>query len=298
MIYHHQPVPAAPSRVVVLGASGFVGGDLVAHLHDQRIPVIGYASRDVDLLRSESVELLRQVVRHDDVLVFASTITPDKGRDAATLMKNLRMGEHVAAFVEQCACGQVIYISSDAVYDDAANPVREDTPCNPSSFHGVMHFARELMLRVAVQKSKTPLMCIRATLLYGANDTHNGYGPNRSVRSAMKEQLIKLFGEGEEKRDHLNIRDLSKLIDVCIRHRSEGILNAATGHSTSFREIAEFIAEHTPGTRIECSPRATPVTHRHFDITATIRAFPTMRLTGLQDGLMTMIAGLSSKAAA
>jgi nucleoside-diphosphate-sugar epimerase len=284
--------------VVVLGASGFVGGDLVAHLHDQRIPVIGYASPDVDLLRSESVELLRQIVRHDDVLVFASTITPDKGKDVRTLMKNLTMGEHVAVFVEQSACRQVIYMSSDAVYDDAANPVREDSACNPAGFHGVMHHARELMLRQAVQKSKTPLLCIRATLLYGANDTHNGYGPNRFVRTARKEQLIKLFGQGEEKRDHLHIGNLSKLIDQCIRRRSDGIVNAATGHSTSFREIADFIAEQQPGTRLECLPRATPITHRYFDTTDLLRAFPTMRFTSLQDGLTTMLTALTTRTAA
>jgi nucleoside-diphosphate-sugar epimerase len=298
MIYHHQLVPAAPSRVVVLGGSGFVGGDLVAFLHDQRIPVIGYASRDVDLLRSESVELLRQIVRHDDVLVFASTVTPDKGKDVRTLMKNLTMGEHVAAFVEQSVCRQVVYVSSDAVYDDAANPVREDSACNPGSFHGVMHLARELMLRQAMQKSKTPLMCIRATLLYGENDTHNGYGPNRFLRTARMEQLIKIFGQGEEKRDHLHIGDLSKLIGLCLRHRSEGILNAATGHSTSFREIADLIAEQRPGTRLECLPRATPITHRHFDTTALLRAFPTMHFTPLQAGLTAMLATSGTRAAA
>jgi nucleoside-diphosphate-sugar epimerase len=298
MIHLHHSVPAAPSRVVVLGASGFVGGDLVAHLRDQRIPVVGSASRDLDLLRSESVELLRQIVRHDDVLVFASTITPDKGKDARTLMKNLTMGEHVAAFVEQAACSQVVYISSDAVYDDAANPVREATACNPASFHGVMHLTRELMLRQAVLKSKTPLVCVRATLLYGAGDTHNGYGPNRFARTARTDQLIKLFGQGEEKRDHLHIGDLSNLIGLCIRHLSEGIVNAATGHSTSFREIADTIVEQQPGARLECLPRATPITHRHFDIAAVIRAFPTMRFTALQDGLRSMLTVPGTKAAA
>jgi nucleoside-diphosphate-sugar epimerase len=298
MICHLQSTPVNPSRVVILGASGFVGSDLLAYLREQRILVVGYSSHELDLLKPQSVEQLRQAVLPDDVLVFASTITPDKGKDVRTLIKNLTMGEHVAAILEQAACRQVVYISSDAVYDDVANPVRVDSPCNPSSFHGVMHLARERMLAQAVQKSKTPLLCIRSTLLYGANDTHNGYGPNRFVRTALKDRLIKLFGEGEEKRDHLHIRDLSRLIEHCIMHQSAGVLNAATGHSSSFRDIAECIVKQLPGTRLECLPRGTPITHRHFDTTAILRNFPTLRFTSLHDGVATMPSALVTKAAA
>ena len=298
MICHLQSTPVNPSRVVILGASGFVGSDLLAYLREQRIVVVGYSSHELDLLKPQSVEQLRQAVLPDDVLVFASTITPDKGKDVRTLIKNLTMGEHVAAILEQAACRQVVYISSDAVYDDVANPVRVDSPCNPSSFHGVMHLARERMLAQAVQKSKTPLLCIRSTLLYGANDTHNGYGPNRFVRTALKDRLIKLFGEGEEKRDHLHIRDLSKLIGQCLAHRSTGILNAATGHSSSFRDIAECVMKERPGTRLECQPRATSITHRHFDTAAILRTFPTMRFTALHEGLARMLTALGTKAAA
>ena len=298
MIHHHQSTAVNPSRVVILGASGFVGSDLIAYLREQRILVVGYSSHELDLLKPQSVEQLRQAVLPDDVLVFASTITPDKGKDIRTLMRNLTMGEHVAAFLENFPCSHVVYISSDAVYDDVTSPVREDSPCNPSSFHGVMHLARERMLAYAVQKSKTPLLCVRSTLLYGANDTHNGYGPNRFVRTALKDRLIKLFGDGEEKRDHLHIRDLSKLIGQCLSYRSTGVLNAATGHSSSFLEIAECIMKERPGTRLECQPRATSITHRHFDTTAILRNFPTMRITSLHDGLATMLTALTMRAAA
>jgi nucleoside-diphosphate-sugar epimerase len=233
-----------------------------------------------------------------DVLVFASTITPDRGKDVRTLMRNLAMGEHVAEFLEKSACSHVVYVSSDAVYDDDANPVREASPCNPTSLHGVMHLARERMLAHATQKAKTPVLMLRSTLLYGANDTHNGYGPNRFIRAALRERAIKLFGEGEEKRDHLYVRDLSRLIGSCILHRSEGVLNAATGHSASFREVASLAVEFCSGTRLECSPRATPITHRHFDVTATMRAFPTMRFTPLRVGVVSMASSLVARTSA
>ena len=295
MIQHHHASPTVPSRVMVLGASGFIGSDLMAHLRERRVPAVGISSCEIDLTHPDSVEQLRHQSQPGDVLVFASTITPDKGKDARTLMRNLAMGEHVAAFLEQAACSHVVYLSSDAVFDDDANPVREDSRCNPASFHGVMHLARERMIADAARKAKAPVLMLRSTLVYSATDTHNGYGPNRFVRTAIKERTIKLFGQGEEKRDHLYVRDLSRLIVQCIMHRSKGVLNVATGHSSSFREVAELVMECCPGTRLDYLPRATPITHRHFDPAETLRAFPTMRFTPLRVGLMAITTTLAAQ---
>jgi nucleoside-diphosphate-sugar epimerase len=299
VITHHHASAVAPSRVVVLGASGFVGGDLVGHLNEQAVPVLGLASRDVDLARPEAVEQLQCLHQPGDVLVFASTLTPDRGKDIRTLMKNLSMGEHVAAFLERSGCSQVVYISSDAVYDDRASLVREDTPCNPTSFHGVMHLTRECMVLHATAKAKVPCAILRPTLLYGAADTHNGYGPNRFLRTALQEGTIKLFGQGEEKRDHVYIRDISRVISACIAHRSEGVLNIATGRSASFGEVAELVARVCGrSVRIEGQPRATPITHRHFDVTHAMKLLPSIHFTSLDEGLKASLPGLATQAAA
>lgn len=286
MIKHLNEEPVAPARVVVVGASGFVGRDLIRHLTEQGIETLALSSKDVDLERPEAVEALRGLVGDEDALVIVSAITPDKGKDVATLMRNLSMGQNLSAFLEGAKCAHVVYISSDAVYADDANPVRENSCCDPSSFHGLMHLVRERMFADAVQKSTVPYLSLRPCAVYGAGDTHNSYGPNRFLRTAMKEHKINLFGQGEEKRDHIYIRDLSSLTGLCLSRRSRGVLNVATGRSVSFFEAAEMAARLCEGdVRIEGSPRANPVTHRHFDVSMLHRAFPELRLTSLEDGL-------------
>ena len=86
-----------------------------------------------------------------------------------------------------------------------------------------------------------------ADLIYGAKDPHNGYGPNRFRRLAAKGEAITLFGEGEEKRDHVHIADVAALVSAALHHRSTGMLNIATGKSTSFREVAEMIVALSAG---------------------------------------------------
>jgi hypothetical protein len=166
----------------------------------------------------------------------------------------------------------VVYISSDAVYRDAKAPLTEQSCAEPASLHGAMHLTRELMLRSVVS---APLAVLRPSLLYGAADPHNGYGPNRFRRLAAAGQDIVLFGEGEERRDHVLIEDVAEVIWRVLAHRSRGILNVATGKVWSFREIAERIAAMAaPAVAVRGSPRTGPVPHggyRAFDA-ATCRA--------------------------
>lgn len=286
MIQHLQQEASPPKRVVVLGASGFVAKELVRHLSEQRIETLALGSSQLDLRQPASVEALQKTLRPDDSLVFISALTPDRGRDIRTLMNNLSMAEHVCAALEKTPCAHVVYVSSDAVYSDDVNPVRENSCTGPSSFHGLMHLAREQMLAHTLAKTKTPLFILRPSLLFGAADTHNGYGPNRFLRLAIKGERITLFGEGEEKRDHIYIKDVSKLIGLALAHRSAGTLNCATGVSTSFRDVATAAVglSKTP-VSVEGTPRQNPITHRHFDITETLKAFPQFSYTPLAAAL-------------
>jgi len=176
-----------------------------------------------------------------------------------------------------------VYVSSDAVYSDDANPVTERSCQPPSTLHGVMHLAREIMLRTAL---KLPLAMLRPTLVYGAKDSHNGYGPNRFRRLAAKGETITLFGNGEEKRDHVLVDDVAALASTVLHHRSEGVLNIATGRSASFREVAEVVVALSPrSVEIRGTPRQNPITHRHFDITDSLKAFPEFHYVPLREGL-------------
>lgn len=287
MLVHHNVAPVKPSRVVVLGSRGFVGGHLVRHLQSLGINVEPVPSTAIDLCEPAAVDALKQRLRRDDVVVLVSALTPDRGKDIRTLMRNLAMAEHVAAALASAPCTHFVYVGSDAIYSDDANPVNEASSQSPSSFHGLMHFAREQMLREALKASAIPIAFLRPSLLYGEGDTHNGYGPNRFLRTALADGKIALFGNGDEKRDHVFINDVAAIIGLAIQHRSEGALNLATGVSTSFGGVAERIAGESGGiVRIENLPRgAGPVTHRHFDITAMLKAFPAFRYTPLSEGI-------------
>jgi UDP-glucose 4-epimerase len=281
MLEHSTSVRRTPSRVVVIGAGGFVGSAICARLAADKVPVLALTRNELDLLKPEAAAALQRLLRKDDSVVFVSALAPT--RNNAMLIDNLRMAEAVCAALAAQPVAHLAYISSDAVYSDDANPVTERSCQQPSSLHGVMHLAREIMLRAAL---KLPLAILRPTLIYGAKDPHNGYGPNRFRRLAAKGEAITLFGEGEEKRDHILVDDVAALASAALHHRSKGVLNIATGRSASFREVAEMVVALSPRpVEIRGTPRQNPITHRHFDITDCLKAFPEFHYVPLRDGL-------------
>jgi nucleoside-diphosphate-sugar epimerase len=281
MLEHQTKAPQQPARAVVVGAAGFVGGTIVQQLQNEKMPVLGITRMDVDLLQDGAGKKLAGLLRADDAVVFVSAIAP--ARNAAALMQNLGMAQQLIAALAAQPVAHLVYISSDAVYADDANPVTERSCRQPSSMHGMMHAARELMLK---SEAKVPLAILRPSLLYGVRDPHNGYGPNRFRRLAQKGEAITLFGEGEEQRDHVDVADVARLTALVLAHRSRGELNIATGTSTSFRDIAE-LAVQLSGNSVEIrgTTRQNPLTHRHFDITECLKAFPQFRYTPLHEGL-------------
>lgn len=284
MLTHQSTRPTKPRRVVVVGAGGMVGGAIVRELARSGIPTLALTRKEVDLLGPGGGDQLGSRLGVDDAVVFVSAVAPAK--NAAQMMSNLRMAEAALAAFAAVPPAHLLYISSDAVYADDANPVTERSPVAPSTIHGTMHAARELMFR---SEYRGPFVALRPTLIYGARDPHSGYGPNRFRRQAVKGEPIAIFGEGEEKRDHVAVEDVARLTVRILLHRSTGALNAVTGIATSFRDIADIVArQFEPSARVISVPRPGPrphLLHRFFDITECYKAFPDFHFEPLQRGL-------------
>ena len=251
-------------------------------------------SATLDLCEEPSVAGLVSSIQPGDAVVMAAALTPEKGRDAATMIRNVRMAEHVAAAMQARPFGQLVYLSSDAVYDGSISTVSEDTPAAPGDLYGLMHRARELTLREAAGRAGVEFCVLRPCAIYGPGDTHNSYGPNRFVRSALKDRRIQIFGLGEETRDHVYIADVVRITRLAIAHRSSGVLNVVSGRTISFGDLARKVAELTGGTAtIESLPRKGPVTHKSFDAAAIKESFPGHFPTPLDEGLRDTIAAFS-----
>lgn len=282
MLEHLQQTPSAPKRAVVLGAAGFVGGAVTRNLDAKGIEVLALGRREIDL--AEDGADLARYLSPDDTLIFISAKAPC--RDTRMLVENMRIADTVCAALQKVPVAHLIYVSSDAVYRDSTKPLSEESCAEPGSIHGAMHHAREIALKSTYDG---PLAILRPSLLYGATDPHNGYGPNRFRRLAASGADIVLFGKGEERRDHVYIDDVAEITSRVVRHKSQGTLNIATGMVASFYEIAEMVAaQFSPSPAIKTTERQGPLPHggyRPFDISACQAAFPDFQYMALPEGV-------------
>lgn len=283
MLNHLNERPINPARVVILGARGFIGRALAEALQRARITSLPVGSVDLDLAAENAGDRLAAMLQPSDAIVLLSALTPDKGRGLQPFLANIRMAASLCHALEQVTPAHVVYFSSDSVYPMRGSVISEQSCAEPEDLYGMMHLAREMMVRSA---TKAPVAILRTTLVYGAADTHNSYGPNRLRRMARKDGKVMLFGQGEEPRDHILVDDVAALTVLSLRHRSAGTLNLATGQSISYAELAKKVAAlFDKPIEIVGTARQTPISHRHFDITDLRKAFPAFVFTPLEEGL-------------
>lgn len=314
MLTHLRSDPGIPKRVVVLGARGFISRHLQEWCAHSSVACLAVGSNEIDLTDTNNSSRLAQVLQVDDAVVMTSMLTPEKGRDYRTLMNNLRMAETVCLALQQVAFSHFVYLSSDAVYDADKIPLDEDSTREPIDLYALSHTAREMMLSSELEKKNIPVCILRLTNIYGPGDTHNAYGPNRFVRTALSEGRIELYGRGEERRSHVFIDNAITLIGLVLDHRSVGTLNVAVRRAVSYSDIAQTVIRLADRpVHIDYLPRTVPTVHRPYKPTQVFRfiynlgrpigpivhrtfinsavfaAFPAFRFTSLENGLASFV---------
>ena len=66
MLEHLQAQPVKPSRVVIIGAGGFVGGAIRKRLEAEQVTTLPLTRRELDLLQDNAAQKLQTMLRPDD----------------------------------------------------------------------------------------------------------------------------------------------------------------------------------------------------------------------------------------
>lgn len=276
------------NRIVIIGATGFIGSALLEYFNNCGITTLGISSIHLGNSEQAAINYLQDNICSDDVVFVLSAITPDKTTDSFdTFIKNVRIATIICTALKHKNLPNIIYFSSDAVYAFDNIAISETTRVSPDSLYGMMHAVREKMFQ---ETFKDNLLIIRSTQVYGVSDTHNSYGPCRMLRSAIKENKIYLFGEGLETRDHIFIYDLVKITVLLLKNNYTGIVNAVTGVSVSFKYIAHLLSDIMTTKKLEVIsvPSQNPVTYRQFDNSKMIMTLKNFKCLSIEDGLNNM----------
>lgn len=276
------------STLHVIGSNSFIAKNFVKIMGDDYS--LNLISRnEVDLTHPSSVHYLRRSINpNDDILLFAAKAPC---RDSQDFHANISMANNLVLALSGVPVNFFGYVSSDAIYEDSTQRIRENFPTTSKSLHGLMHLTRELIFQTEINHHA--FLCVRPTSIYGKNDPHNGYGPNRFIRQLQTQDRIEIFGNGEELRDHISVDDVAELIRRLYIGKHIGVFNLCTGNVVTFGDLARETLRLSPTAQVISLARSGPPPHdgyRALDNSSILMAFPGYKFTNFRQYISTMIA--------
>lgn len=279
-------------RIIILGASGFIGNNLFNKFTASKITTLGFSSKELNLLSAKEMWIKLADVTPCDILVVAAAITRLRENTPDSMIKNIRMAESVADFIVGHPVGHVIYLSTIDVYGvDIAKgaKITEKTELCPTDYYAISKLAGEFLLRKACGYRKIPLAILRLCGIYGQGD-----GDKSTIGSiasqAFRTKKITIYGDGKNLRDYIHVNDLYALMQRVIDKKKLNItVNVATGRSYSICAIARIITSSLPeGVAIEFKAQPlqnsnTRVRDLLFDCSYFQKSFPGLELGDLKD---------------
>lgn len=294
------------SRILVVGASGFVGRHLVRALsaRGKKVTAISRRPADHDMegvesINAESIEPGRYVTLLDQcssVAYLASRSTPGSsaGRPIDEVQGNLLPLATLLQAMQSKPQVELLYLSSGgSLYESTPDePATEAAQIRPRSYHGAAKVAAEYFIRAWCQQYGGRATLLRPSNIYGPGQVERpGFGivPACFGKIARGETL-QVWGDGSTVRDYLYIDDFVGLcMAVLETPMPTGVhaYNASSGIGIDLNELfrlVEFVVGQ-PLCRSYQLHRTVDATHIVMDPGATLSRYGWMPMTPLEEGL-------------
>lgn len=283
-------------RVVLLGSSGFIGGNLLTFFkkNSPEVEVVTPPAPGLDLTILEHAEALRPHLDLNAAVIVCAAIKKQLGDNLDIFTKNLLIAANLCRVLAKNPARRVLFFSSAAVYgEDVHNlNISEVTPVNPTSFYGLAKFTSEVLL--AKSLNTTSLLMLRSPLVYGPGD-QGGYGPTGFAQAAINRTPITLWGDGSEKREFVYVGDIARIVHRLTFHTCAGPLNLASGRSYTFQEAALMANSLTGSNEPTKSRQRTKNKADHgFDNSKLKTLLPGFQFTELAEGLRLTLESITS----
>lgn len=282
-------------KVVVLGAEGFVGKNLVGDLQ-----------RKYDLISSDiypqgtgkhyvksdarNIDELKVVLKDCDVVIdlIANNLVASFDQVVENARVNIIGLLNILEAARINGVKKIIFPSASSMIGLAnKNPVPENHPALPKTPYGVTKLASEHYLRIYKELYGIDSVIFRFFNIYGPHQL-NGVIPS-IILKMKKNEPITIFGKGDQIRDYVFIKDISPFFDKAISSNvvDNLTLNMGTGKGSSVIDVVNQIS-----TSLEIKPimefkpeRPGEISDFVADTTLLEKAFGSKPNTSLSDGI-------------
>lgn len=208
-------------EILVTGAAGMLGTDLVSALLEADHDVTGLSRADLDI--TDAAAVADAVSGHDVVVNAAAwTAVDDAETHEGEAFAVNAVGAAVLARAATAAGARIVHVSTDYVVGDVPHgtPMAADAPMAPAGAYGRTKAAGEW----AVRAEAPDAVVLRTAWLYGA---HGGCFPRTMARLAREKDVLRVVDD-----QHGQPTWTVDVADLLVRLLSAGV-PGGTYHATS-----------------------------------------------------------------
>lgn len=249
---------SAHQKVVVLGASGFIGRNLIQVLadsdrqlicvgrHPPNEPLVDAKFIDCDIAHPS--EALLEAIDGAVVYHLAATTrpSPDTAHAAAELVDNTAATVMLLEAAKGLKCRWVFSSSGGTVYGNCdCRKIDEGQRCRPISAYGVSKLATEYYFHLYAALHATEFVVARISNPFGQHQSaDSGQGLIAVLYDRIARQIpIEIWGDGENVRDFIHVNDVVRALLLLAEAGFSGeTFNVGSGHGTTVNELINRIA--------------------------------------------------------
>lgn len=249
-------------KVLVTGGAGFIGSHIVEQLLREGAKVtildnfrtglrenLEAVKNDIELVEGSILEPkdLEKVVKGQDLISHQAAqleITRAIDDPVEDLITNTVGTLNVMKAAANAGIPKVVMASSAGVYGQAIEtPQHEDThPTEPNWAYGVSKLATEKYATIFEEMHGMKITSLRYGIVYG---TREWYGRVLTIflKRALEKQPLVIFGDGEQLRDFVNVKDVVAMNLMCLdkAQADNQVFNVSTGVGTTINGLADMV---------------------------------------------------------
>jgi nucleoside-diphosphate-sugar epimerase len=254
-----HPNTDAP-KFTILGGSGFIGGNLVAHLKRECLSCAAPERHDPALFRKQ--------LGH---VIYCAGVTADfREKPFETVDAHVCLA---GKLLRDASWDSFLYLSSTRLYS-GANDTREDQSLlvNPLSAGDLYNISKLMGESLCLTIARPSVRVVRLSNVYGCNFDSRDFLPS-IVREAAERSYVLMNTSLDSEKDYIAIDDVVRLLPRIAISGQHRLYNVASGVNTSNRTLSQVLQQKTACT-IDVAPGANTVSFPHIAIARLQAEFP------------------------
>ena len=235
-----------PGKVMVTGATGFIGRRLVALLEAAGAEVIRFAASTGQQLNDAGcfAPFLGEGITHV-IHLAGKTFVPDSWEEPGLFYRTNALGTQQALDFCRATGASLVYVSAYVYGIPQLLPIPESHPVAPNNPYAHSKWLGEEFCRFYAQQFGVPVTVLRPFNIFGA-----GQGAQFLIPSLLRQartETVLTVKDVSPKRDYLHVDDFARACIGALQARGGySLFNVGSGHSVSVAELLDMVVKHSP----------------------------------------------------